>query len=1095
MLAIRLLGPPQILDATGPVALPRRQARALLFYLAAQGGPITREQLLRLLWADHERPRAQQLLRTTLHAIRRTIGPVLQGDDALQIDPAVAVDYRSLQALVVAPAPDESALAALLTAAHGDFMADFTLPAAEEFAHWLDGERERAHLLCIRGATHLAHVAAARHDYHAAWSALELALQRDPLQEDLQREAMRFHYLAGDRVGAIRRYEQLRERLEAELGVPPMRETQAIYDALILDALSLPTVAHGLKADRLRQPRAEGEGHPTPPQDLAVAGRAHILLTPQPPAEEGERMLQPVPVPVPVPSQSAAKHALMNPEAQTLNPESIPFTGRSAELAQLEQALAAGRLALIEGEPGIGKTRLALELLRRAEAAGALVLVGNGRELEQKLPYQALVGALRTLVTAAIWPALRNALDLEAIWLQEAARLLPELAPSSLEFVPSGQAEEVRLWEGVTRLLLALSARAPFYLVLDDAHWADASSLGLLAYLLRRAAGHPLRLLLTTRPLEAHSPVATLVTTLTREGRVERIALQGLTPAASMALAQQICPTDPAPLAAWLHHNAEGNPYIIGELLRYAREQELLSDDGQLQLPSDNKLVVPHTVYSLIAARLVRLSDAARRVLDAAVAVGRTFTFALVQRAAALAEGTALDALDELRAARLVTVQPDGSFSFDHSLTMEVAYRQAGLPRHQALQRRVAEALEVLHSHDRDAVAGLIATHFAAGGAHERAATYALCAGERAAAVAAWAEAVAFYEQALNGTPATQRFALLLALGEALHQRGASPQAAARLHEALACASDARENNRARLSLASVLVPLARYDDVIGLVRDVARSGTPHEQARALFRWGTALSLAGTKLPEAALRLREAERILANLVPPDPVALAQVYFELGGVAAQQGDLPRAIATYQEALTVADGLNDPHLHTLDGALTWRILARNNLAYHLLLMGDLAAATCHAEAGLALASQHGVLGLLPYLHSTAGEIALAQGALAPAETSFQTGLTLAEQLSLPERIAGLGANLGRVACARGERTQARARLQSALSLADSIGTHYLAAQIRIWLAPLLPPDAAQATREAARAIATSGGYRRLLEELEMASPSSIRGLWSA
>lgn len=1060
MLSIHLFGPPRIMQAATPVALPRRRVRALVFYLAAQPGPVSREALLQLLWPDHERGAAQQLLRTTLHAARRALGAALQGDAALQIDPDVAVDYRTLMQLVAASAPDEAALAAALAGTHGTLLADFALPDAEPFALWLDSERERAQNLLIRAAARLARLAAARHDYRAAYNALERALQLDPLQEELQREAMLCLHRAGDRVGAIRRYEQLRELLDAELGLPPMPETQALYDAIITDALPPPPpAAHGRTADEFIDAE-EGKGTQKTmlPAPLSRhAGEASPERSRSGAGGEGH----------PGPSKA---------------PLPIPFAGRSAELARIEQALAQGQLVLIEGEAGIGKTRLASELLRRAAATGALSLIGTGRELEQNLPYQALTLALRGLAHASIWPTLRQTLPLESLWLHEAARLVPELASAGPTPAANTQAEETRLWEGVARLLLALSAHAPLYLLLDDAHWADASSLGLLAYLLRRAAAAPLYLLLTARPLEPRSPLATLASSLTREGRIERLALQRLTPAAIATLARSVCPSDPAPLAAWLQHNAEGNPYIMSELLNYAREQHLLNADGQLQLPVGAPLVVPHTVYSLIEARLARLSDAARRILNAGVAVGRNFDFALVAQTAALAEGAALDGLDELQAARLIVVQPDGRYMFDHSLTMEVAYRQMGQPRYQAMQRRVAEALEALHSSDRDAMAGLIATHLAAGGAHERAAAYALQAGQRAAAVAAWAEAVGFYQQALRGASETQRFELLLALGTALHHQGASQQAAERLYEALQLARNPNETNRARLSLASILVPLARYDDVISLMREVAASGEAAERAHALFRWGTALSLAGANLAEAALRLREAERILASLPNPDPVALAQIHFELGGVAAQQGDLPRALAAYQEALYRADAADESNNYSLDGALTWRILARNNLAYHLQLTGDLERAEQYINEGQTLAEAQGMLGLLPYLHSTAGEIALAQGKAEHAQTCFQHGLRLAEQLAIPERIAGLTANLGLSASAQGNDRQARELLQSALSRADSLGTRYLAAQIRIWLAPLLPSSEARATLQTARTIASNGGYRRLLEEIE-------------
>ena len=156
-----------------------------------------------------------------------------------------------------------------------------------------------------------------------------------------------------------------------------------------------------------------------------------------------------------------------------------------------------------------------------------------------------------------------------------------------------------------------------------------------------------------------------------------------------------------------------------------------------------------------------------------------------------------------------------------------------------------------------------------------------------------------------------------------------------------------------------------------------------------------------------------------------------------------------MALYREAMEIADHSDQPT------APQFRILARNNLAYHMHLLkpGD-PAALAYAEEGLRLAHEQGNLGMMTYLYSTEGEIALAQGDLAAAERNFKEGLGLAERLNMPERVAGLTANLGLVAQARGETALALYRFSAAMAQADAIGTRHLAAQIRLWLAPLLP-----------------------------------------
>jgi DNA-binding SARP family transcriptional activator len=1040
MLSIQLLGSPAISDDGRPVGLPRRKSRALLFYLAAHEAPITRDRALALLWPDHDRPAAQQVLRTTLHGIRKAIGAaLLVSDDTLALARGVDVDARAVAAALAAPAPDAETLAAALARYRGDFLAGFGVPDSEEFETWAEAEREHFRQLAQRGLAALAQQYEARRDFTAALDVVARGLAIDPLQEDLQRAAMRLHYLAGDRAGAIRRYEQLRRLLDDELGVPPMEETRALYDAIITD--SLPTTDD-------RRPTTDGRQPIVVPDRWSVVGGQPSSL--------------------------------------------LPFIGRNAELHKLREFAAARKLALIEGEPGIGKTRLADAFLRELDG---LALVGAARELEQSLPYQPIIEALRGLLARPDWPALRASMDVPPIWLAEAARLLPELAESSERGAittalpaPMRPMDESRLWEGINQFLLALARRQPVALLLDDLHWADASTLALLGYLLRHTqpgvrhgqGAAPITFLATARPAAPRTPLAALIQTLTREDRIGRLPLARLSPGDTVELARRLSPTYTYPLADWLTRNAEGNPYILSEIVRYAREQGLLRSDGVLNLTAlSDAPVVPGAVYSLIQSRLARLSEAARRVLDAAVVVGREFDLDVVSRAAGLAEEATLDALDELRAAGLVSpVHADAQagwqrYAFDHTLTMEVAYREAGEARHRLLHRQVAEALEQLHTGDLDAVAGLLASHFAEGGAPERAAHYAFRAGQRAADLSAWAEAITFFEQALAGAENGRRAAIYMALGNAYLQSGAPAQAADAYRAALELAeagADVAAINRARLTLGQALLSQSRYAEAIGIAQEVLAAGRPEDVVSAEMLWGTALSIEGVDLAGAADHLKLAAGLCA--AQADPAVLAQITFELGSIAAQRGELREAIGLYRQALEVAE--TDP------AAAPYRVLAHNNLAYHLLLLGDPAAAE-HAEAGLRIARETGVLGFQPYLLSTLGEIALARGDLDAAEQHFTEGLDLAERLPIPERVAGLTANLGLVALRRGEAALAIHRLSTALARADALGTRHLAAQIRIWLAPLLPPAEARSILAEARALAESGGRKLLLDEI--------------
>ncbi len=1019
MLSLRLFGSPRMGLDDKPLTITRRKSRALIYYLAAQTRPVTRDHLLALLWPDQPRAAAQQVLRTTLHGLRQSLGPALiVEDETLALE--AEVDVRAFESQIAnlqLPITNYQALTSTFALYTADFLLGFTLPDGPEYDDWVAAERERYRRLATRGLTALAAGHEAAGDYPAALAALERALAFDSLQEDLQRAAIRLHYLAGDRTAAIRRYDHLRKLLDEEMGIPPMAETRQLYDDIINDKF---------KKD------------PNPKS--------------QPP--------------------------IFSPQLPITNHHLLPFTGRAAELADLQRRLPAGQLVLIEGDAGLGKTRLVEEFLRTTTALG---LTGRVREPEQAIPYHAFTEALRGLLARPDWPALQTRLTLPAFWLAELARLLPELAPTAITPTPRIPAlgdDEARLWESLHQFLSALARLTPVVVFLDDLHWAEPATLGLLQYLVQRAAP-ALGYVATTRP----APLGSLKSNLLRADRLTQLTLARFTPAEILTLAQSLSPAEAPALADWLTRNSEGNPYILAELARYARANGLLTRDGMVNRDGlATAKALPQTIYAFIQARLDRLSEAARRILDVAVAVGREFEFDICARAAALSATAALDALDELLTTGLVqpvAADPTGRhYRFDHTLTLEVAYREVGEARHRLIHHRVAEALEATHGkHPAEALTGVIAWHFTEGNDPARAAPYAFRAGQAAARLLAWQEAIGFYEQALAGEANDPRRAeILLALGEARLQAGHNALATESLRAALLLTQAGAESVEAteiQLVLGRSLLGQARFTEAVQLAEKIIAGGDPRQALDAQFLWGAALSIEGADLAGALKHLQQAEALA--LRQEDGTRLAQVKFEMGSVAAQQGDLPRAVALYRAALVAAEGEQSVI------AAQFRVLTHNNLAYHLHLLGD-PQAQDYAQRGIALAQEYGAVFVLMYLFSTSGEIALASGDLTAAEALFRQGLAQAERFGNPERQAGLTANLGRVAQAQGETTLAVHWLSVALVRADALGTRHLAAQIRLWLAPLLPAQEARRYLAEARAIAEAGGRLRLLEEVE-------------
>ncbi len=1021
-LTISLLGTPLLMLEGRRLDLLRRKNRALIYYLAAQPKPLARDALFTFFWPDHPRAAAQKILRTMLHEVRKQLGDsLLVEGEALAVHGWV--DARQFETSLARPNPDFASLSTALELYQGDFLHRFSLPDAPQFDDWVETEREHYQMLAMRGLARLAQFYESRHEYTAALERLDRALAFNPLQEDLARTALRLHYLNGDRAGAIHRYEALRKLLDDEMGVPPMPETRAVYDAVVTDSL--------------------------------------------------ERQA------------SAPAWVVEAPVAPSVAPASalLPFIGRIDQLNLLKAHSTLGKLILVEGEAGIGKTRLVQTFIESSASSSPrapLVLTGTAHDLEQGLPYQPLVEALRGLGSRTDWPARRMRLELETIWSTEIARLAPELQLAPSRSAVASVPDESRIWEAVRQFLLSLSRHDPVILFLDDLHWADASTVAWLGYAARRFAGPDLLLVATTRPVEPGTPLAACLQTLTRENRVAQLRLPPLTNDDLESLAKHLSPQHAGALSEWLTQQTEGNPFFITELIRYARVNSLLQSDGHL----DRQLFartpsIPPTISSLIQSRLSRLSKPARRVLEVAAVVGREFDDQLVLQTCGLGEDVALDALDELRLSALVQPHTGGGSAFDHSLTMQGVMMEMSDTRRRALHRRVAEALEQIHQRNLAPVAGLLARHYAQADLPNRVAKYAYQAGQHAASVAAWTEAITLFEQALaNEADPAQRTEVLLALGSARFNRGEPLKASEALHSAITLAQAQKDWVRleqAHLAFNETLYAQGRYAEAIATAQAFRQSCPPDLAMAAEYIWGMALSLQSTHPVEAEFHMREAERLMAaprgfesRLTP------ARLKYQLAGALGQQGKLREAIALYLEALALVDENPD----ALD--LQLHILLYNSLAYYLYLERD-PSASDYARAGLKLARDKGSLTHQPYLLSTSGEIAMAQGNLDAAQDLFSEGLRLARDLNIPERIAGLTANLGLVARQRGDSELARRQLTDALAQADQLSATHLATRIRIWLAPLLPPERARDRLREARRTAEASGFDLLHQEI--------------
>jgi predicted ATPase/DNA-binding SARP family transcriptional activator len=1021
-LEIRLFGIPQLLLNCHSLEGLRRKNRALIYYLAAQDGQSSREKLLTFFWPDHERSAAQAILRTMVYDLRKSLGDAFQADEQIiSLSPDTFIDVQELSSAFDTPLLDLQKLTEALNLYTGDFLEGFSLPDSPQFDDWVASERERYQLMAMNGFADLSHRYEARRDYLAALESARRALAFNSFQEDLQRDVMRLLYLNGDRPGVVQHYESLRKLLDEEMGILPMPETRALYDSIINDTFILP------------------------------------------PAE---------------------KISQFSPTSKSADKPLLPFLGRDAELETLKGYLGSGKLILLEGEPGIGKTRLLTELIasQTQGKTSALVLQGISHELEQGLPYQPIVDALRKLLARPGWESLFMGLNLETLWLTEVSRLLPELLTRFPQIpAPVPPADEPRLWEALLRLFRGLSHLREVWLFLDDLHWADAATIAWLGYLVRHMPSQSLNLVATSRPLVGQTNLIKLLQALTRENRLVRIQLSVLPESAMQKLAVILSQKQNEQFSGWLIKNGEGNPFFITELVRYAQRIGMLDKYGALNMELlDQSPAIPATIQNLVQSRLLRLSGNARHLLHVSAVIGREFDFELVKQVSSFSEADTLDAIEELQAAHLINPLPDDKFTFDHSLTMEVSLNDVSETRRHLIHRRVADTLESIYQSDLDPVSGLITRHFLSGNLPDRAKTYAFRAGRFAANLAAWAEAIAFFKQALSLESDDMELArIFVAMGTARFHKGDFALASKDYRSALARIQTSHNWSLledAYLGLSLSLYPQARFAEAIEMAAKLRTYGPSELAVCAEFIWGASLIVESAHPAEAEHHLLEAERLL--LEPQrtfdTKVTLAQIQYSLAGAFGQQGQTREAIEQFREVLDMLER-GEETLDTLRN-----IMAYNNLAYYLHLLGD-ASAMDYIKKGIALAKERGSLSHLPYLYSTSGEIALANGDLDAAEKYFNDGLALAEQIPFPERIAGLTANLGLLAKERGDVDLALERLETALKLVEPLGNHHLEARIRIWLASLLPLDDARTCLNSARILAQEGGLSGLLDEI--------------
>jgi tetratricopeptide (TPR) repeat protein len=650
------------------------------------------------------------------------------------------------------------------------------------------------------------------------------------------------------------------------------------------------------------------------------------------------------------------------------------FVGRDVERELLRnlfgQAGGGGRrVALLSGEPGIGKTRLSTHVALEAHAEGAAVLYGRCDE-ELGVPYGPWVEALSHYVQHAPEAVLRAHVEGHG---GELSRLAPRVrgrlpdVPAPRESDP--ETERYLLLNAVTGLLHTAAADRPVVLVLDDLHWADQPSLALLRHVVRTFADGRLLILGTYRDsdIQRGHPLSAVLAELRREEGVERIALSGLSEqeivAVIAAAAGHELDTAGLELAGEVLRETDGNPFFVGEILRNLRESGGVVQQADGRWTVTGGLSLPQSVREVVAQRVQRLGESVARTLEVAAVVGREFDLDLLARVTGTGEDELLDQLDAALESSLITESGErpGRFVFHHALINHTLYEDLGATRRARLHRRVAEALEELCGTEPGARIGELAKHWAAATTavdSERAAGYAVQAGKRALAQLAPGEALRWFGQAHeliethSDPPIAVRLDALIGLGEAQRQVGEDEFRetllnAARLaleagdHQRLATAVLA--NNRGRTSV---------YGDVDAERVELIEAALQRAAADDLVGRARLLSLLALELayaPDAPRRRSLADEALTLARQgDDPHALAQVLRDRALCNWDPRDTEDRRRTTRELLELSERLDDPVTRF------WALYVDSELA---VCEADMQRATQRSGEARALADQLG------------------------------------------------------------------------------------------------------------------------------------------
>jgi len=827
-LEIRLLGRIEVLRGLPLELPPSKKARGLLAYLVATERPHDRNYLAGILWDDREDTRAA--LRWALSRLRPLVDDqatrLVTDRDFVAFEPRGAdVDLAGVRGALREGI--DRAPTETLEAAAARFRGEFLegLELPDCYAFHAWCIAEREAARALRASILATLVERHADDPSRALPYARQKLDLDPFAGSSQASVVRILGALGRQREAEELYQGFKQMVESRRGARTSVE--------------------------LERARASLRGAPTPTRQNAPPAAVPVRAAPS-----LERLAR------------------------------SPFVGRERELAELTAALDAavagsGAFVEISGEAGAGKSRLVEELTHQARLRGARVLIGRCLEGEGSPAFLPFLDSLDA--------ALAGEADLERLVGPDAvlaARLSPRLAARlrTAEAPPmDATSERYLVFQAVATLLERVAAPAGAVLVVEDLHWIDQPSLALLRYLTARLEDTRLLVVATFRDEDIEPRTRDALVELRRSGH-PRIALGGLSVSEVYTLVGVLSGSAAPPaLCDRLAEVTGGHPLFLQEMLKH------LVEENALREATAEAFSVPEGVRQVIARRLQRLSEPARRLLVVASPMIGAFRWELVRDVANENEDTLLDALEEVLAAQLLREKvEDGfaSYEFSHALVAQTLYESLPAPRRVRLNGQVAVAIERVHAADLDAHASALAHHFFLAAADEtsrrKAADYALRAAGHAESLLAFEEAARFYQRAIE-------------LGEGL----------AELH---------RKRGRTLAVVSAWSEACDAFEQALARAEPEAREW----RAEVLVELGNA-SLWAMNIPAVYTRAHEADELARGLDRPD-LSMATAGM-LAQCLASEGKLEAAIEKYGEVRALRGDRHVPSLSLAPLTLYW------------------------------------------------------------------------------------------------------------------------------------------------------------------------------